>query len=216
MASTVRREALDVLLMQESGPRRRLRALGEMLGWIVAADPWAFPRRRIKNAVLLRVSSRAIVRSGLIRFAGGSMLYPRGALFAEVDEEWTATSVHLGHAGPERGRHIEQLLALDHGSGGRFLIGGDLNVLPGEPGPEAIGARALDCWDAVGEGSGDTFPSHAPTARIDYLFAGPAIRPLRSWTAGGTVSDHLMVVADLDVGNRRVSIAQPGAPEPGR
>ena len=40
----------------------------------------------------------------------------------------------------------------------------------------------------------------APTARIDYLLVGPGVRALRAWTAGGTVSDHLMVVADLRFG----------------
>ncbi len=51
-----------------------------------------------------------------------------------------------------------------------------------------------------GQGHGRTFPSSVPTARIDYLFAGSAFRPLRVWTSGGTVSDHLMVIADLEVG----------------
>lgn len=195
VASAVRREALDLLLVQESGPRRHLRALGASLGMMVCADPWAFPRRRIKDAVLIR--SAASVRYRLLRFSDSSLLYPRGALIADIDDDFTATSIHLGVSGPERGRHIRQFLSLDEAHPGRFLLGGDLNVRPEDPGPTAIRARATDCWEAVGDGVGLTFPSDAPTARIDYLFAGPAVRPLRAWTAGGTVSDHLMVVADL-------------------
>ena len=77
------------------------------------------------------------------------------------------------------------------------LLGVDLNVRPGEPSHAALASDMTDVWEVAGDGEGATFPSDAPTARIDYLFAGPAVRALRAWTAGGTVSDHLMVAADL-------------------
>jgi endonuclease/exonuclease/phosphatase family metal-dependent hydrolase len=50
----------------------------------------------------------------------------------------------------------------------------------------------------VGEGTGATFPSPDPTARIDYLFVGPAIRALRAWIVASTASDHAMVVAEVE------------------
>jgi endonuclease/exonuclease/phosphatase family metal-dependent hydrolase len=193
----IRNEEVDVLLVQESGSRRRIRALGERLGWIVCADPPAFPRRRVQNSVLIRTSVADSVRFHLVRFGDGSPIHPRGVLLAEVDEAWTVASVHLGLRGTERGRHIAELATLLEGPTGRFLLGGDLNVLPGEPGPSRLAGFATDCWEAAGEGPGGTFPSDEPSARIDYLFAGPAARPLRAWTCGGTVSDHLMVVAEI-------------------
>ena len=88
-------------------------------------------------------------------------------------------------------------MAMLEGSSGSFVVGGDLNALPDDPAPSSLAGLASDCWEAVGTVDGATFPSHAPTARIDYLFAGRAFRPLRAWTAGGTASDHLMVVAEL-------------------
>jgi endonuclease/exonuclease/phosphatase family metal-dependent hydrolase len=197
IAWIVHAEEIDILLVQESGPRRRLRALGETLGMMVCADPRTFPRRRIQNAVLVRGEAARAVHVRLQRFSRGSFVHPRGALVADVDERCSVLSVHLGLRGPERGRHIRQLLEMLDGSSGSFVIGGDLNALPGDPGPSALASLATDCWEVVGEGSGATFPSHDPRARIDYVFAGPAVRPLRAWTAGGTVSDHLMVVADL-------------------
>jgi endonuclease/exonuclease/phosphatase family metal-dependent hydrolase len=200
IAWIVHTEEIDILLLQESGPRRRLRALGETLGMMVCADPRAFPRRRIQNAVLVRGGAASVVHPRLRRFSRGSLVHPRGALVADVDERFSVLSVHLGLRGPERGRHIRQLLDMLGGSSGSFMIGGDLNALPGDPGPSALALLATDCWEAVGEGRAATFPSHAPTARIDYLFAGRAVRPLRAWTTGGTVSDHLMVVADLRLG----------------
>jgi endonuclease/exonuclease/phosphatase family metal-dependent hydrolase len=197
IAWVIHTEEIDVLLLQESGPRQRLRELGERLGWIVCADPRAFLRRRIQNAVVIRTSMANLVRPGLVRFDASSLGHPRGALVAAIDEGWTAASVHLGLRGAERGRHVAQLVAMLDGWSDRYVIGADLNALPAEPGPARLAGRATDCWAAVGEGTGATFPSHEPTARIDYLFVGPAVRPLRAWTAGGTVSDHLMVVADL-------------------
>jgi endonuclease/exonuclease/phosphatase family metal-dependent hydrolase len=192
-------EEIDILLVQESGPRRRLRALGETLGMMVFADPRAFPRRRIQNAVLVRGGFATVVHHILRRFSHGSFLHPRGVLFVHVGERFSVMSVHLGLRGPERGHHMAELLEHIEGSRGRFVVGGDLNAFPDDPGPRMLAARVTDCWQAVGQGEGHTFRSQAPTARIDYLFAGPAVRPLRACTAGGTVSDHLMVVADLRI-----------------
>jgi endonuclease/exonuclease/phosphatase family metal-dependent hydrolase len=193
IARVIHAEQIDILSIQESGPRRRLRALGAALGMMVCGDPPAF--RRVQNAVLIR--NPHVVRYYFLRFSHGSFFYPRGALIAQVDEGLSVISVHLGLSGSDRRRHLQQLIGLAGGSSKRFVIGGDLNALPGDPGPEILGTVATDCWGAVGQGDGYTFPSHAPSARIDYLFAGPAVQPLRAWTAGDTVSDHLMVVADL-------------------
>jgi endonuclease/exonuclease/phosphatase family metal-dependent hydrolase len=197
IARVIEAERIDILALQESGPRRRLRAVGRTLGMLVCADPWAFPRRRIQNAVLVRRGLATTVSHRLHRFSGGSLLYPRGVLLADVDRRVSVLSVHLGLHGSERTHHVDQLLAMLGGSVGTFVVGGDLNALPGDPEPSSLAALASDCWEAVGEGSGATFASHAPTARIDYLFAERALRPLRTWTAGGTASDHLMVVAEL-------------------
>lgn len=199
IASAIRAEESDVVLLQESGARGRLRDLGRTLGWVVVADPRVFPRRRVRNALLARPGAVEMIRSRLVRFAAGSPLRPRGALFAEVDGRWTAASVHLGLQGPERGRHLAELRTLLEGSAQPIVIGADLNARPEEPGPGSLGERFIDVWTAVGEGDGATFPSSAPTARIDYLFVSPAVRPLRAWTAGATASDHLMVVADLGI-----------------
>jgi endonuclease/exonuclease/phosphatase family metal-dependent hydrolase len=200
VAGAVRDQAVDILLLQESGPRRRLRALGAALGMTVCADPTAFPRRRIQNAVLVR-SSRAVRSHRLVRFAGGSVLQPRGALIARLDD-LSVVSVHLGMAGAERGRHVEELLEILGRADEPIVIGGDLNAHPEDAVPASIAANSPDVWTSAGAGHehGATYPSYEPSARIDYLFAGPAVQALRAWTAGGTVSDHLMVVADVQVG----------------
>jgi endonuclease/exonuclease/phosphatase family metal-dependent hydrolase len=195
IAQVIHAEGIDILSIQESGPRRRLRALGGTLGMLVCVDPPAFPRRRVQNAVLVR-PPREVRSHRLVRFDGGSMIYPRGALIGGLDD-CVAVSVHLGLEGVERGRQVAQLLEILRGIDEPVVIGADLNAFPGDPGHRMLAAGAPDCWQAVGQGEGYTFPSHAPSARIDYLFAGRAVQPLNAWTAGGTVSDHLMVVADV-------------------
>ena len=198
VAGVIGDQAVDILLVQESGPRRRLRALGAALGMTVCDDPPSFPRRRIRNAVLVR-SSRAVRAHRLVRFPGASLVHPRGVLIARL-EDLTVVSLHLGMAGAERGRHVEELLEILTRIHEPMIVGGDLNAHPEDAVPASIAASYLDVWTGAGDGQGSTFPSHEPTARIDYLFTSPAVRALRASTAGGTVSDHLMVVADLQVG----------------
>ena len=198
-AGIVRDEAVDIVLLQESGRRRCLRALGAALGMVVCDDPPAFPRRRIRNAVLVR-PPRRIRSHRLVRFHGGSVVQPRGALIARLDD-LTVVSFHLGMAGLERGRHVEELLENIGRADEPIVIGGDLNAHPEDAVSSRIAASYLDVWTRAGNGEGSTFPSREPSARIDYLFTGPAVKALRAWTAGGAISDHLVVVADLQVGD---------------
>jgi endonuclease/exonuclease/phosphatase family metal-dependent hydrolase len=136
VAAVVRPQAVDVLLLQESGPRRRLRALGTALGMVVCSDPPAFPRRRIQNAVLVR-PPREVRSHRLVRFAGGSLVHPRGALITRLDDV-TAVSVHLGLDGPQRGRQIPQLLEILRDADEPMVIGGDLNAHPDDASPARV------------------------------------------------------------------------------
>jgi endonuclease/exonuclease/phosphatase family metal-dependent hydrolase len=202
VAKVVRGERVDVLLLQESGPRRRLRALGATLGMVVCGDPPAFPRRRIQNAVLVR-PPREVRSARLVRFRGQSLIQPRGALIAQLDDV-TGVSVHLGLKSAERGRQVTQLLETLRGIDEPVVIGGDLNAHPEDASPTRIAASYPDAWTHIDGGEGQdpgwTFPSDMPTARIDFLLVSAALEPLRTWTVGGAASDHLMVVADLSVG----------------
>lgn len=202
VAAVVADLAPDVLLLQESGPRRALRDLARAIGSMVAADPISPLRRRIRDAVLVR-PPRSIVEHRLVRFEGSRRWYPRGALVARVahpdgPDLW-AVSVHLGLDGPERGRHARALIGLVETleRRGPVVVGGDLNAPSHARAVATIADRLPDV--TAGRG-GATFPASAPTARIDHLFASVALRVVSQATGAvgaATASDHLPVTADL-------------------
>jgi endonuclease/exonuclease/phosphatase family metal-dependent hydrolase len=225
----VERLAPDVLLLQETGPRRTLRRFAAGLGMDVAADPWSPLRRRVKDAVLVRSPWR-IVEHRQRRFADAARFYPRGALIAQVGRAgrrvW-AVSIHLGLAPTERNAHVHELTDLCAGlAGGPVVIGGDLNATPDERAVRWLADRYWDAWATMaaggpstgdrlrraGEGAartgtapanagGETFPARDPTARIDYLFASAGLRVVsaRVPVRAEEASDHLPVAAELEV-----------------
>jgi endonuclease/exonuclease/phosphatase family metal-dependent hydrolase len=220
VAEIVERLAPDVVLLQETGPRRALRRFAAGLGLEAAADPWSPLRRRVKDAVLARPPWR-IVEHRQHRFAASARFYPRGALVAQVGRAgrrvW-AVSTHLGLSPTERNAHVHELTDLAAGlAGGPVVIGGDLNATPDERAVRWLADRYWDVWAAMAgpegtEGAqtdaangagvrGATFPAREPTARIDLLFASAGLRVVsaRVPTGAEAASDHLPVVAELEL-----------------
>ncbi|MEX2274545.1 MAG: endonuclease/exonuclease/phosphatase family protein [Actinomycetota bacterium] len=193
----------DLALLQETGPRRQLRALAGQLGMRVAADPWAFPRRRVKNAVLVRPPLE-LLGQRLHRFPGTERLHPRGVMVAEVRagrrELWTL-SAHLGLVPRERTKHARLLAGLASALDGPVVLGADLNELPGRTTPAVIERSLRDAWSLVGVGGGETFPSDGPSTRIDYLFVsvGVEMAGIRVGSEAGMASDHLPVIAEVEI-----------------
>ncbi len=210
IAEVVERLAPDVLLLQETGPRRTLRRFAADLGMDAAADPLSPLRRRAKDAVLVHPPWR-IVEHRQHRFRGSARFYPRAALVAQVGRAgrrvWTV-STHLGLTPTERNAHVHELTDLCAGlSGGPVVIGGDLNATPDERAMRWLAHRYWDAWPAApghagrSGGSGGTFPAIDPTARIDYLFASAGLRVASAGVAAraGEASDHLPVIAELEL-----------------
>ena len=203
VVEAVERLAPDVLLLQESGPRRKLGALAAATGMDAAGDPWSPLRRRVKNAVLVRPPWR-VVQHRLHRFDASTRFYPRGALVAQAGRSgrriW-AVSTHLGLAPSERIAHVRELTDVCAGlSGAPIVLGGDLNATPEQRAPSWLADRYWDAWAAVGDGEGATFPANDPTARIDYLFASAGlVVEAASVGKAPDASDHLPVVAELRI-----------------
>jgi endonuclease/exonuclease/phosphatase family metal-dependent hydrolase len=194
----------DLVLLNETGSRRRLRRFARSTGLEVAADPWSPLRRRVKDAVLVRPPWRIVSRR-LHRFKDvRRRLYPRGALIAQVGRSgfrmW-AIAVHLGLHPLERLHSVEELSDLARGLAGPVLIGGDFNELPDGKAVSFLARRYWDAWLLGGDVSGETFPASDPTARIDFLFVSEGVGALRVIVPPGPdarlASDHLPVVAEL-------------------
>lgn len=192
----------DVLLLNETGGRWRLRRFAKALGMQLAADPWVWFRRRVKDAVLVR-APWWIAAHRQQRFEDTPTMYPRGALLAELtngDARLVAVSTHLGlhprerlHDAHELGRMVPHAAAA--------VVGGDLNEKPDGKAVALLSERFGDSWLLGGDADGDTFPADEPTARIDYLFVTPGIAVERLIVPAGedarTASDHRPLVSEL-------------------
>jgi endonuclease/exonuclease/phosphatase family metal-dependent hydrolase len=194
----------DVVLLNETGSRRKLRRFAKQMDMQVAADPWPSFRRRVKDAVLVARPWR-IVSHRQHRFADvRRRMYPRGALIAQIGRAglrmW-AVSVHLGLHPVERLHSVQELSDLARGLSGPVLIGGDFNETPDHRAVRFLGERFWDAWQLGGEVVGETFPSGDPTARIDYLFVSEGVAVENIIVPPGRdarlASDHLPVVAQL-------------------
>jgi endonuclease/exonuclease/phosphatase family metal-dependent hydrolase len=192
----------DVLVLNETGGRRRLGRFAKALDMQVAADPWVWFRRRVKDAVLVR-APWWISTHRQQRFEGTPAMYPRGALVAELesgDARLVAVSTHLGLHPRQRLHDAHQIGALvPHDA--PAVIGGDLNERPDGRAVALLSERFGDVWLLGGDADGDTFPADEPTARIDYLFVTRGIAVERVILPPGEdarlASDHRPLVAEL-------------------
>ena len=196
----------DVLLLNETGGRLRLRRFADALGMDVATDPWSPLRRRVKDAVLVR-PEWMIREHHQYRFEEGSWLYPRGALIATLERgeaRLCAISTHLGLHPRERLAHAKALEALVDQADVPTVAGGDLNERPDGRAVGLLSERFRDAWLLGGDADGETFPADEPTARIDYLFVSEGIVVERVLVPPGPdareASDHRPLVAELMLG----------------
>jgi endonuclease/exonuclease/phosphatase family metal-dependent hydrolase len=179
---TVRSLAPDVLLLNETGARWRLRRFAADLDLALASDPWSPLRRRAKDAVLVRSPWR-IADQRQQRFTGSRFLYPRAALLARLERDgvdlW-AVATHLGLRPAERRHHAEQLLSTLEELDAPVIVAGDTNELADGKAMTMLDERYPDAWGRAGEGPAATIPADVPTTRIDYVFTSPSISTCRS------------------------------------
>lgn len=82
---------------------------------------------------------------------------------------------------------------------GPLIVAGDMNTPPTSRYHERVAARLTDSFDAVGRGFGYTFVwrDYFPMLRIDYIWAGGGVQPLRCDTRPRRPSDHRPVIGTL-------------------
>lgn len=129
---------------------------------------------------------------------------PRAMLEATLDvgsglaPSFLAT--HLDHkADEERMRQIATIMALTRRGDRPTILAGDFNAVPGSP---PVAALRRSWTDASGEPGEPTFPSPAPTVKIDYVFVTPAtaFRVVETKVVeDAAASDHRPVLAVLEI-----------------
>jgi endonuclease/exonuclease/phosphatase family metal-dependent hydrolase len=203
VADVIATEEPDLVLLQESRSRRRARRLARRLGMGWVSSHRIF--NRVRNAVLYSPDWR-LVSVRMQDFPKLGRTYRRGFIAAELRRlgaPLTAVSTHLGLAPRERVQHARLLTDYLAGVRGPLVVGVDVNEGPDGAAAKWISERLFDAFATAGDGDGLTFPAKAPSARIDYVFARDVTQVTGSWVSAAPhvsrASDHLPVVADLDV-----------------
>ena len=202
VATLIAEHGPDIALLQECGPRYRLRRFARAIG-MEPVSVHFFLRRSIHNAVLVRPPWR-VMSHRLHRFPKDVRFYPRGALVARVGRagfRLSTISLHLGLKPGVRRRNADELMSIVQRLNGPVVAGGDFNEAPEGKAVGWLSGHLQDAFAVKGEGRGETFRADVPSARIDYLFANERVQVERAWVLSGpeaaASSDHLPVLVDL-------------------
>jgi endonuclease/exonuclease/phosphatase family metal-dependent hydrolase len=132
----------------------------------------------------------------------------RGFIRAEVSVHGSIlnfVTTHLDYQNDD-GRLFEtqQLLRALKDVKGPLIVVGDFNEIPSGRAYQLMRYQFGDSWtEARATDPGFSYPTDKPSKRIDYIFFGPAgrVRTKHSWIVTTEASDHVPVVADLEVGS---------------
>ena len=131
----------------------------------------------------------------------------RGFIRAEVQahgQTLNFVTTHLDYQ-YEDGRvfEAEQLLAALKDVKGPLIIVGDFNDVPTGGAYQLVREQFADAWSESGvSDQGLSYPADKPAKRIDYILSRQTdrIRTKKAWTVSTLASDHVPVVADLEIG----------------
>jgi endonuclease/exonuclease/phosphatase family metal-dependent hydrolase len=203
VARVIAKERPELVLLQEARSRRRVRRLAKRLRMEWVSSHRMF--NRVRNAVLYSREWR-LVSVKVQDFPKLGRTIRRGFIAAELRRlgaPLTAVASHLGLAPRERVHHARLLTDYLAGVKGPLIVGVDVNEGPEGTASRWISERLFDTFATAGNGDGLTFPAKTPSARIDYLFARDVPQVTASWVSSTpnvrTASDHLPVVADLEI-----------------
>ncbi len=147
---------------------------------IMAIDHWRYANTREKE------------RRGMIRIE------------ANVDGRTVNfVTTHLDYQ-YEDGRvfEAEQLLKVLEGVKGPLIVVGDFNDLPVTDAYQLMNSQFRDAWtESHANGEGLSYPADKPVKRIDYIFyrTSDPVRARKAWIVNTLASDHLPVVAELEI-----------------
>jgi endonuclease/exonuclease/phosphatase family metal-dependent hydrolase len=130
----------------------------------------------------------------------------RGMLRIEVELAGRLVNfvtTHLDYQYPD-GRlfETEQLLRALEGKKGALIVVGDFNDEPDGDAYKLITSKFHDAWiESKAKQAGLSYPADKLAKRIDYIFYrnSDGVRARRAWTVRSLASDHIPVVAELEL-----------------
>lgn len=158
------------------------------------------PRRQYGTAVLSRHKITDFHNTLLPNYPGQEQ---RGLLEATVKVRGTKVTIantHLTHNNnAERQEQSNRVVELIGHSRRPVVLIGDLNATADAPEIKTLTAVLADSWTEVGDGPGYTYEAALPTKRIDFVLHNGGIRVRSAQVLSTLASDHLPVLATLDV-----------------
>lgn len=138
----------------------------------------------------------------------------RGMLQIEVEvdrQRLTFVTTHLDYQF-EDGRlfETEQLLKNLADVKAPLIVVADLNDVPSGSAYQLMRTKFDDAWVASrAKGDGFSYPADKPAKRIDHIFySSKAMRAKKAWVVASLASDHIPVVADLEIGRIQTQHAE--------
>jgi endonuclease/exonuclease/phosphatase family metal-dependent hydrolase len=130
----------------------------------------------------------------------------RGMLRVEVDiggRSIDFATTHLDYQREDaRLFETEQLLRFLSAVRNPLIVVGDFNDEPIGSAYKLVLTKFADAWMASrAKGNGFSYPADQPAKRIDYIFfrSSDGVRAKKSWVVKTPASDHLPVVAELEI-----------------
>lgn len=141
----------------------------------------------------------------------------RGMLLVEVEidrKPLTFVTTHLDYQF-EDGRLFETEQLMKHLADvkGPLIVVADLNDVPSGSAYQLMRTKFDDAWVVSrAKGDGFTYPADKPAKRIDHIFSGPGVRAKKAWVVESLASDHVPVVADLELTRNETQHARVKSP----
>jgi endonuclease/exonuclease/phosphatase family metal-dependent hydrolase len=130
----------------------------------------------------------------------------RGMLHVEIEVDKKIVNfvtTHLDYQF-EDGRlfETEQLMKFLEGAKGPLIVVADLNDIPEGSAYRLMRTKFDDAWvTSRARGDGFSYPADKPLKRIDHIFyrSGDRVRAKKAWVVATLASDHIPVVAELEI-----------------
>jgi endonuclease/exonuclease/phosphatase family metal-dependent hydrolase len=130
----------------------------------------------------------------------------RGMLHVEIEVDKKIANfvtTHLDYQF-EDGRlfETEQLMRFLDGLKGPLIVVADLNDIPDGSAYKLMRTKFDDAWiTSQAKGDGFSYPADNPVKRIDHIFyrTGDHVRAKKAWVVATLASDHVPVVAELEI-----------------